>query len=104
MDEALELAREVHQYDVQKKLARLAAEMPYGGAVELFHEMTGLHVGEHLSHETVQRITQYLRLEEVLPDRAQIERRIEAAAMASRGPPILVVAVDGAHTPIRPPG
>jgi len=104
LDEALELAREVHQYDVQQKLAGLAAELPYGRAVEQFEQLTGVPVGEHVSHETLNRIAQEIRFEDVIPERAEIERRIEKARPANGELPVLVVAVDGAHSPIRPAG
>ena len=35
LDEALALAQEVHQYDVQDKVLKLATEMPYARAAEL---------------------------------------------------------------------
>ena len=104
LDEALELAREVHQYDVQQKLARLAAELPYSRAVEQFESLSGIPVGEHVSHETFNRIAEEIGFEDVIPQRAEIERRIEKARPADGEPPVLVVAVDGAHSPIRPEG
>lgn len=103
LDHALELATETHQYDVQKKVAGLASEMPYTAAVQQFETLTGVKVGEHMSHDSVNRLVQAITLEAVLPDRDEIERRI-AKASTAEDKPVLVVAVDGAMAPVRPPG
>ena len=47
LDEALALAQEVHQYDVQEKVLKLAAEVPYARAAELVSELTGTPVSNH---------------------------------------------------------
>ena len=104
LDEALELAREVYQYDVQQKLAGLAAELPYARAVEQFEKLTGLPAGEHVGHETLNRIAGEIRFEDVIPQREDILRQIEKAPLEDGETPLLVVAVDGAHSPIRPAG
>lgn len=104
-DEALEMAREVHQYDVQERLTRLAASMPYEEAVEHYESLTGQKVGTHLAHDTVTRIEQALAVENVLPEADDIAKRISAAVEAAQDkPPVVVVAVDGAFAPIRPAG
>jgi len=103
LDLALELATETHQYDVQQKIASLASELPYATAVQQFETLTGVKAGEHMSHDSVNRLAQATTLETVLPERAEIERRIAAAA-TSEEKPVLVVAVDGAMAPVRPPG
>ena len=103
LDHALELATETYQYDVQQKVLGLASEMPYATAVKQLETLTGIKVGEHMSHECVNRLATATTLELVLPDRADVERRI-AAATTPEGKPVLVVAVDGAMTPVRPPG
>jgi hypothetical protein len=103
LDRALELATETHQYDVQQKVANLASEMPYTAAVKQFETLTGVKVGEHMSHEVVQRLSAATTLEMVLPERRDIERRIAAATILN-DKPVLVVAVDGAMAPVRPPG
>jgi len=103
LDLALELATETHQYDVQQKLAGLASELPYATAVKQLETLTGVKVGEHMSHDSVNRLAEATTLETVLPDRAEIEHRI-AAASTPEEKPVLVVAVDGAMAPVRPPG
>jgi len=103
LDRALELAAETYQYDVQQKVASLASELPYTAAVRQLESVAGVKVGEHMSHDCVNRLAKAITLEMVLPDRGEIERRI-AAASTPEEKPVLVVAVDGAMAPVRPPG
>lgn len=104
LDEALALAQEAHQYDIQEKFTRLAAKMPYHEAVEEFAELTGIRVSGHFGHETLNRIAEAATLETVIPTPAQIQHRIESAKSTPEDRPVLVVACDGAHAPTRPPG
>jgi hypothetical protein len=101
MDEALDLAREVHQYDMQEKMALFAAAMPYDRACELFTQATGLTPGKHFGHDNINRIGELTALETVIPDKEEIEKRIESAKNGSESLPVLVVACDGAHAPTR---
>jgi len=102
LDEALALAQEVHQYDVQEKVLKLATEMPYARAAELVSELTGTPVSSHHHHDTLNRVADIADLETVIPDRQEMTRRIEAVKTAPEDRPILVVAADGAHAPTRP--
>jgi hypothetical protein len=103
LDEALELAQEVHQYDMQEKFARIAAKMPYDEASELFTQTTGLKLpGKHFGHDNLNRIGEVTKLEIVIPDKDEIERRVEQAKGDSDELPVLAVACDGAHAPTRP--
>lgn len=104
MDEALGLAQEVHQYDMQEKMPLFAAEMPYERARELFTQTTGLTPGKHFGHDNINRIGELTALETVIPDKEEIERRIEAARNGSDKLPVLVVACDGTHAPTRAKG
>ena len=104
LDEALALAQEAHQYDIQEKFTRLSAKMPYQEAVTEFAELTGIKVSDHWGHETLNRIAEVATLETVIPTREEIERRIEAAKVTPEDRPVLVVASDGAHAPTRPKG
>jgi len=104
LDEALVLAQEAHQYDIQEKFTRLSAKMPYEEATAEFAELTGIKVSNHLGHETLNRIAEAATLEAVIPTREEIERRIEAAKATPDDRPVLVVASDGAHAPTRPEG
>ena len=102
LDEALALAQEVHQYDVQEKVLKLATEMPYARAAELVSELTGTPVSNRHNHDALNRVAEVAELETVIPDRQEMGRRIEAVKTAPQDRPILVVAADGAHAPTRP--
>lgn len=102
LDEVIELVRDHHQIDVQTKAVRMAAEMPFDLSAELFADLTGINVGEHYQHDTLTAVGEAATLECVIPDREEIVRRIEQAALTSNQLPILVVAADGAHMPTRP--
>jgi hypothetical protein len=102
LDEALALAREVHQYDIQEKVLKLATDMPYARAAELVSELTGTPVSNHQNHETTNRVAEVTDLATVIPDGQEMARRIEAARSSPGEHPILVVAADGAHAPTRP--
>ncbi len=102
LDEALELAGEEHPYDVQEQTTRLGADLPFERAAEHFSRVSGVKAGNHFTHETLTAIGESASLELVIPDREEIERRITEARGDDRVRPVLVVAVDGAHLPIRP--
>jgi hypothetical protein len=101
LDEALELTRAFHQYDVEEKVLKLATEMPYERAAELVSELTGVPVSNHHGHDTLLEVAQIADLETVIPDSEAIARRIEQAKKGPDDKPVLVVAVDGAHAPTR---
>lgn len=104
-DNALEMAQEVHQYDVQERLTRLASKMPYAEAVEQFKLLTGVDAGTHLAHDTVTRIEKVFAVTNVLPTADVLAAKIASAReAAAKTPPVLVVSVDGAFAPIRPEG
>jgi hypothetical protein len=102
LDEALELTRAFHQYDIEEKVLKLATEMPYERAAELVSELTGVPVSNHHSHNTLTEVAQIADLETVIPDKEEIARRIEQARQTPNDKPVLVVALDGAHAPTRP--
>ncbi len=102
LDEALELTRSFHQYDIEEKVLKLATEMPYERAAELVSELTGVPVSNRHGHQTLTRVAETADLETVIPDRHEIPRRIEQARKAPDDKPVLVVALDGAHAPTRP--
>lgn len=101
LDEALELTRAFHQYDVEEKVLKLATEMPYERAAELVSELTGVTVSNHHGHKTLTRVAEIADLDTVVPDKAEIARRIEQAKRTPDDRPVLVVALDGAHAPTR---
>jgi hypothetical protein len=102
LDELLGLAPEKHQYDIQAKSTVTAARMPFGESAELFGSLTGIPVGEHFQHDTLNQVGQAARLEDVIPSREQIEARISEVAQKGTVRPVLVVTSDGANVPTRP--
>jgi hypothetical protein len=104
LDEKLGLSPKHHQYDIQERTTRVGAELPFGLSADQFAHLTGVPASPHFIHETLNAVGAAATLERVLPDAAEISRRIEAAHAGSRRRPVLVVACDGAHAPTRPPG
>ncbi len=104
LDEALEMSRAFHQYDIEEKVLKLATEMPYERAAELVSDLTGVPVSNYQGHGTLTRIAEIADLETVIPDTETIAHRIEAAKAHPQDRPVLVVALDGAHAPTRPRG
>jgi hypothetical protein len=103
LDEQLEIVQELHQLDIQEKIAALAADLPYERAVHHFTSLTGIEVSSHFGHETLNAIGEEATMEVVIPDREEIARRIkELSGGSSRT--IMVLAADGAHMPTRPVG
>ena len=47
-------------------------------------------VGEHAFHDTVNRIAAQIRIEDVIPQRSEIQRRIERAGSPNGALPVLV--------------
>jgi len=101
LDEAMELSRAFHQYDVEEKVLKLASEMPYERAAELVSDLTGVPVSNRHAHDRVEQVVQLADLETVIPDRREIRRRIAQAKTDPDDRPVLVVALDGAHAPTR---
>lgn len=102
LDKLLGIAPERHQYDIQAKSTETAARMPFGESAELFGSLTGIFVGEHFQHDTLNAVGEAASLEEVIPTREEIERRIAQCAGDSSERPVLVVTSDGANVPTRP--
>lgn len=104
LDEALELANEAYQYDMQEKMLRLGIESPYAISADLFKELTGISPSNHCIHDTLNRIGHLAPIEEVIPSTEEIERRIASVTSSCEEKPVLVVASDGAHAPTRSKG
>ena len=56
VDEALALAPEHHPYDIQQRITATAAQIPFAGSAEQFEDLTGIGVGNHFSHETLNAV------------------------------------------------
>ncbi len=102
LDEELELSSHCKQADMQKAAACLAAELPYETASQLFGELTGLALSDHLTHEIVGELTEGLTVLEVSPSAEEIAQRVGEVAKGKKWRPIVVLAIDGAQVPTRP--
>ena len=103
MDEQLGIVQEIHQLDIQEKIAKLAADLPYDRAAEHFTELTGIEVSSHFGYETLNAIGEKATVEVVIPTREEINRRINELSDDTSFP-VMVLAADGAHMPTRPEG
>jgi hypothetical protein len=104
LDEALELAERRKQWDIQEAGAKLAAEVPFETAQELFSQLTGLPLSDHTTHEVVGEVSRGLGVLEVSPTAEEIAQAVAWVAQGKKQPPIMVLAMDGAHVPTRPEG
>ncbi len=102
LDEALQLSERRKQWDIQKAGARLAAEVPFETAQELFAELTGLSLSDHTLHAVTGELSHELGVLEVSPTAAEIADRVAAMAAGKTWRPVLVLAIDGAFVPTRP--
>jgi hypothetical protein len=96
-----EISRRGKQFDVQKRAVRLAAQLPFAAASEVFEDLTGLKASDHFMHDLFEEVGEHAGLEIVVPQSDEICRRI-ASASTGKWRPILAVASDGAHLPKRP--
>ena len=101
LDKALEISRKKHQFDVQKKSTRAAAEIPFSSGSKLFEELTDHPVSDHFMHDTFEAVGAHACLEDVIPSREEITKRCRQVNESSWRP-VLIIASDGAHVPTRP--
>src|SRR3990170_612582 len=87
LDAKLGLSPKHHQYDIQEQTTRVGAELPFALSEEQFERLTGLATSPHFIHETLNAVGETATLDRVLPDAAEIRRRIETAQGGSRRRP-----------------
>ena len=102
LDEVIQVAPQHHQYDIQKKITDSSARVPYAEAAHFFENLTGLGLGNHFSHKSLNAVGQEALAQDVIPDTEEIEQRITEAACNSNDLPVLVLSADGATAPVRP--
>ena len=90
------------QWDLQQAAARLAAEVPFATAQELFTQLTGLSLSDHTIHAVAGELSQELGVLDVSPPAAEMAQRVAEMAAGKTWRPILVLAIDGAFVPTRP--
>lgn len=101
LDETLQISRKKYQFDVQQKTTRISTEDAFRTGSEIFEDLTGQHISDHFMHETFQEVGAEAYIEDIIPQKEEIEERIKKAT-TNTWRPILVVASDGAHLPTRP--
>ena len=102
LDPVVGLAPGRKQFDLQQAAAKLAAEVPYETAQELFRELTGMTLSSAGLHELTNAVADGIGVLEVAPPREEITAQIAAVAAGRRWRPVLVLAIDGAEVPTRP--
>ena len=102
VDDALQLSERRTQWDLQQAAARLAAEVPFQTAQELFTQLTGLSLSDHTIHAVAGELSDELGVLDVSPTAAEMARRVAEMAAGQRWRPVLVLAIDGAFVPTRP--
>ena len=102
LDDALQLSERRTQWDMQQAAARLAAEVPFETAQELFTQLTGLSLSDHTIHAVAGELSQALGVLEASPTAAEIAQRVAEMAAGKTWRPIMVLAIDGAFVPTRP--
>jgi len=102
LDTALGLAAGRTQFDLQQAAAKLAAEVPYETAQELFRELTGMALSTERMHEVSNAVAEGLGVLDVAPSREEIAAKIATVAEGRRWRPVVVLAIDGADVPTRP--
>ena len=102
LDDALQLSERRTQWDLQQAAARLAAEVPFATAQELFAQLTGLALSDHTIHEVTGELSDELGVLEVSPTAADMAHRVAEMAAGKPWRPILVLGIDGADVLTRP--
>jgi hypothetical protein len=96
LEAVLGLAEGRKQFDLHRAAAKLAAEVPYETARELFVELTGMTLGTERLHTVTNAVAEGLSVLDVAPTRQEIEAQSAAVAAGKRRRPILGLALDGA--------
>ncbi len=102
LDEALGLASSPKQYDIQDLEAWLSSELPFETAAEAFKRCTGDTLSADHMFETTNKIANNIDILDICPTKDEIEQKIDELSQGKFRRPVMMVAIDGAHTPTRP--
>lgn len=102
LDDALGLAASPKQYDLQNAEAWLATELTYETAEEAFKLCVGDTLSADHIHQTVNKIAEDLDILDICPTKDEISQKIDEIAKGNFRRPVMMLAIDGAHTPTRP--
>jgi hypothetical protein len=100
--QALDLAPERKQYDLQRAAAELFTEVPFARASQIFECLTGIKMTDHCLQDVAANLGEVADPGRVWPSRQRVEEIIEQASNGRVWRPVLVVAADGAAVPTRP--
>ncbi len=101
LDDALELSEGRKQWEIQEAGVRLAAQVPFEIAQELFTQLTGLTLSDHTTHEVLGEVGQGLGVLEVSPTAEEISQRVAEVAQGKKQPLFWCWPLMG---PMSPPG
>ena len=102
LDEVLGLAESSKQYDVQDVEAWLSSENPYESASKTYEKITGDKLSEHHLYEVANAIGKEISVLDICPSKEEIHKKIEEMSEGKTRRPIMMLAIDGAHGPMRP--
>ena len=102
LDEALGLAPSPKQYDIQDLEAWLSSELPFKTAAEAFKRCTGDSLSSDHMFGTANRVGNDLNILDVCPSKDEILQKIDELSKDKFRRPVMMLAIDGAHTPTRP--
>jgi DNA repair exonuclease SbcCD ATPase subunit len=97
LDAALGVAAGRKQFDLQQVAAKLAAEVPYDTAQELFRELTGVELSTERMHALTNAVAEEVGVLDVAPPQEELAAQIAEAAAGRRWRPIVVLAPGGAQ-------
>ncbi|MCP4458565.1 MAG: ISKra4 family transposase, partial [Cytophagales bacterium] len=101
-DEALGLADGKIQPDVKELEAWLVSEEPFDRASETFLRSTGIDISAHHMHTSANGIAEDLQICDICPARDEVESHVINLSQGQFRRPIMMLGIDGAHTPTRP--
>ena len=102
LDEALGLSSSSKQYDVQNLEAWLSSELPFETATETFNRCTNDILSVDHMFDTANRIANHFDILDICPSKDEIEEKIAELSKGKFRRQVMMLAIDGAHTPTRP--
>ena len=98
----LGLSESSKQYDVQDVEAWLSSETAYETASETYERITGVTLSEHHMHGVTNAIGEGVGILDTCPSQEDIHKKIDEISENKFRRPIMMLALDGAHGPMRP--
>ncbi|MCU0588841.1 MAG: hypothetical protein MUF52_11885, partial [Syntrophobacteraceae bacterium] len=76
LDAAAEISRREKQFDIQKRAVKVAAQVPFDCASEIFEDLTGQQASDHFIHDVFEEVGEHAPLETVVPKPEEIAKRM----------------------------